>query len=461
VRWRLIAAFVGVTIIILAAQDIPLARYLRTVETERELAKVQRDAFILAGTSEDALSGERLANTDALQTTVDVYRARTNALVVVTDEAGIALAVSGDAARRGDDFSTRPEIAAALEGSPTSGRRASEKVGGDIVFVAVPVLSGAQPVGAVRLTYPATTIDDRVSSKVRGILVVGLISLSAAALAAILMASTIVRPLRRLRRATEQVAAGSFDSRAAVDEGAPEIRSLAASFNSMTEKISTLVERQRSFAGDASHQLRTPLTALRLQLERAAVNIDADPTAARGDIEAASEETERLQRLVEGLLMLARADQGTVTTQTIDVADIVTERAAIWAPLADDRGVTVMAGKIASLTARAVPGALEQIIDNFIDNAINASMPGNEITVSALSDDDWASIHVADRGPGMPADQLQHAFDRFWRSASATHDGSGLGLAIVRQLAEASGGEVGLANRVGGGLDASVRLPLA
>ena len=229
----------------------------------------------------------------------------------------------------------------------------------------------------------------------------------------------------------------------------------------MTEKISTLVERQRSFAGDASHQLRTPLTALRLQLERAAVNVDTDPDAARGDIEAASEETERLQRLVEGLLMLARADQGTVKTQPIDVADIVTERAAIWAPLADDRGVTVTAGRIASLTARAVPGALEQIVDNYIDNALNASMPGNEITVSALGDDGWATIHVADRGPGMPTDQLAHAFDRFWRSASATHDGSGLGLAIVRQLAEASGGDVALANRDGGGLDASVRLPLA
>ncbi|MEO8266998.1 MAG: ATP-binding protein [Ilumatobacteraceae bacterium] len=460
-RWRLIAAFVGVTIVILAAQDIPLARYLRTVETERELAKVQRDAFILAGTSEDALSGEGLADTAALQTTVDVYRARTNALVVVTDETGIALAVSGDVARRGADYSTRPEIAAALKGSPTSGRRASETLGGDIVYVAVPVLSGARPIGAVRVTYPATTIDDRVSSKVRGILVVGLISLSASALAAVLMAATIVRPLRRLRRATEQVATGSFDSRAVIDEGAPEIRSLAVSFNSMTERISTLVERQRSFAGDASHQLRTPLTALRLQLERAAVNIDTDPTAARGDIEAASEETERLQRLVEGLLMLARADQGTVKTQPIDVADIVTERAAIWAPLADERGVTVTAGRITSLTARAVPGALEQIVDNYIDNALNASMPGNEITVSALGDDDWATIHVADRGPGMPTDQLAHAFDRFWRSASTTHDGSGLGLAIVRQLAEASGGDVALANREGGGLDASVRLPLA
>ena len=464
-RWRLIAAFVGVTIVILAAQDIPLSRYLRTVETERVLASIQRDAFILAGTSEDALSGEGSAsveqNQDALQSTVDIYRTRTGAHVVVTDELGIAVAVSGDEARRGDDFSTRPEIAAALNGSPISGRRPSETLGGDIVYVAVPVLSGALPVGVVRLTYSASSIDDRVSDKVRGIVVVGLISLGAAALAAALMAATIVRPLRRLQRATEQVAGGNFDSRAMIDEGAPEIRGLATSFNTMTEKISTLVERQRSFAGDASHQLRTPLTALRLQLERAAVNIETDPAAARNDIEAASEETERLQRLVEGLLMLARADQGTMATEMIDVADIVTERAAIWAPLADERGVTLTAGGIATLTARAVPGALEQIVDNYIDNALNASGPGNEITVSAVGDNGWAEVHVADRGPGMPTDQLQHAFDRFWRASSAGHEGSGLGLAIVRQLAEASGGEVGLANRSDGGLDAFVRLPLA
>jgi signal transduction histidine kinase len=467
VRWRLIAAFVGVTIVILAAQDFPLARYLRTVETERLVASTQRDAFVLAGASEDTLSGEASADPGvsqqdpaALQTTADVYQTRTGAGVVITDDAGIAVAVSGDEARRGDDYSTRPEIAAALAGNPTSGRRASETLGDDIVYVAVPVLSGAVPVGVVRIMYPAATIDDRVSGKVRGILVVGMISLGAAALAAALMATTIVRPIRRLQRATEQVAGGDFDSTAEIDEGAPEIRGLATSFNSMTQQISTLVARQRAFAGDASHQLRTPLTALRLQLERAAVNLDTDPEAARDDIEAASAETERLQRLVDGLLMLARAEQGAVATEPIDVAAIVTERAAIWAPLADDRGVTIAAGTISSLTARAVPGALEQIVDNYVDNALNACPPGTEITLSTGVENGWASIHVSDNGPGMAAQQLEHAFDRFWRASNAGHEGSGLGLAIVRQLAEASGGEVALANRAGGGLDASVRLPL-
>jgi signal transduction histidine kinase len=461
VRWRLIAAFVGVTIVILLAHDIPLTRYLRTVETERVVAGIERDAFILAGGAEDALSGEVPQDPKALQSTVDVYAANTGANVVVTDDAGIAVAVSGDEARQGDDYSTRPEIATALTGTPTSGRRPSETLGGDIVYVAVPVLSGATPVGVVRLSYPASTIDDRVSSKVRGILVVGLISLGTAALAAALMATTIVRPLRRLKHSTEQLAAGDFTSRAATDEGAPEIRSLGASFNTMTEQISTLVERQRSFAGDASHQLRTPLTALRLQLERAAATIDTDPETARVDIEAAGAETERLQRLVEGLLMLARAGHADVATEVIDVADIVTERAAIWAPLAEERGVALTANTDRQVFARAVPGTLEQIVDNYIDNALNAGSAGNEIIVDASRRDGWVEVDVRDRGPGMPTQQLEHAFDRFWRATTSTHTGSGLGLAIVRQLAEASGGEVALANRHGGGLEAKVRLPVA
>ena len=460
-RWRLIAAFVGVTIVILTAQNIPLTRYLRTVESERVLASIERDAFILGGASEDSLSAGNQRNQADLQTIVDVYRANTGARVVVTDGKGVAIAVSGDEARRGVDYSSRPEIAAAMKGAPTSGRRASATLGIDIVYVAVPVRSGAHLVGVVRLTYPASSVDDRVSAKVRGIFVVGVISIITAALAAALMATTIVRPLRRLQRATERLAAGDFESRAVIDEGAPEIRGLANSFNTMTEKISTLVERQRSFAGDASHQLRTPLTALRLQLEQAAGMLESDPVGARDNIEAASEETERLQRLVEGLLMLARADQGTVATETIDVAGIVTERAAIWAPLADERGVSLTADAMADISAVAVPGALEQIVDNYIDNALSASGPGNTITLTADRHDHWVTVHVMDRGPGMPSEQLEHAYDRFWRAASSSHEGSGLGLAIVRQLAEASGGVVTLANRVGGGLDASVRLPLA
>jgi signal transduction histidine kinase len=463
VKWRLLAAFVGVTIVVLTAHDLPLASYVRGVERDRLLASLERDAFVIGGSAEDALSADNGGDRTQLQATVDLYRARDGAQVVITDAAGIAVAVSDDESRVGADFSNRPEIAAALSGLPATGERFSNTLGADLAYVAVPVRSGPNVVGAVRLTFPASVIDDRANDKLRGLLLVALISLVGAGVAALFMAATITGPIKRLQRTTERVAAGDLASRAANDEGPPEVRQLADAFNTMTGRVNELLDQQRAFAGDASHQLRTPLTALRLQLERAVDMIDADPDGARERIEAASAETERLQRLVEALLMLARAERTTMPAEPVDVGTVVAERVEMWAPLALERGITVHATPAATApgtTAMAVPHALEQIVDNLLDNAI--SIVGDDTTIELAVDRSTpgaVTVHVLDRGPGMTEEQLTHALDRFWRAPDATHQGSGLGLAIVDHLARASGGSVTLANRVGGGLDVAVRLP--
>ncbi len=460
-RLRLIAVFMGVIVLVLLAQDVPLAAHLRRVETDRLLAGLERDAFIVGGTAEDLLSAERPVDRADLQATVDLYANREGARVVVTDRGGIAVVVSNDATRAGADYSTRPEIATALTGTPTSGRRNSRDLGGDLVFVAVPVLSGADVVGAVRITYPAGVIDERAGDKVRGLLAVGVISLVAAAIAALFMAGTVTRPLRRLQRSTEQVAAGRFDVPVADDEGPPEVRHLARSFNTMTDRIADLVEQQRSFAGDASHQLRTPLTALRLQLERASALVDTDTAAARERLEAAGSETERLQRLVEGLLLLARSEHAPATTVTVDAAAVARERADLWRSLAAERGVTVDVETPATAPALAVEGALEQIVDNYLDNALAVAPSGSAVDIVVEAADDGVQVHVLDRGPGMSDAHVAHAFDRFWRAPDAAHGGSGLGLAIVQHLASAGGGAAHLAIRPGGGIDAVVSLPPA
>jgi signal transduction histidine kinase len=328
-----------------------------------------------------------------------------------------------------------------------------------LVYVAVPVVSGASVVGAVRITYPAEIIDERAGEKVRGLLLVGAISLGLAALAAVLMAGTITSPLRRLQRSTEKLADGDFSERAQ-PEGAPELRSLATSFNAMTERISRLLDQQSAFAGDASHQLRTPLTALRLQLERAAEVVDTDPDGARERIEAASEETERLQRLVEGLLMIARSEGSTPETVEVDITAMVEERAAVWEPFAEERGVTLLTSSPGGLVAKAVPSAVEQIIDNYVDNALGVARDGDTIYIVAMQHHDSVGVHVIDEGPGMKPEHLAHAFDRFWRAPDAPHGGSGIGLAVVQHLAELSGGRAELRNRADrSGLDACVLLP--
>lgn len=451
-RWRLVGAFVGVMVVVLLALGIPLAGHLRDVEGERLTAELQRDAFNIGSIAVDPLLAANADDLSNLQSSLDVYVSGDDAGVAVTDARGVVVAAAGDTTQVGDDLSKRAEVASALAGAPAAGRASD-------VYVAVPVRAGARTIGSVRVTFPADVIDTRANSKLRGLLAVGLISLAAAVIAALFMAGTVVGPLRRLQRTTEIVAAGDFGARADIGEGAPEVRSLATSFDAMTARVARLVEQQRSFASDASHQLRTPLTALRLQLDRAAEIATTDPDGARERIEAASVETERLQRLVEGLLLLARSDQRVAATVDVDVAAVACERGDIWRPLAAERGVDVHTRVDGVAHARAVMGAVEQIIDNFLDNAISIVADDTTVDVVVVPLAGWVEVHILDRGPGMTDEQLTHAFDRFWRAPDAPHGGSGLGLAIVDHLAAASGGSVSLANRAGGGLDACLRLP--
>ncbi|MEY4338353.1 MAG: hypothetical protein RLZ14_203, partial [Actinomycetota bacterium] len=188
-KWRLLAAFAGLISLVLVAQDIPLASYLRRIEFERLISSLERDAFLLAGTSENLLSGEinpvdQATAMSALTSTIELYSARDGARVVVTDNTGSLVVSSDPTDTAGEDFSNRPEIATALSGTPTSGERNSQTVGGNLVYVAVPVLSGTDISGVVRITYRAEVIDSRAWQKTRGLLLVAGISLFLAALAA-------------------------------------------------------------------------------------------------------------------------------------------------------------------------------------------------------------------------------------------------------------------------------------
>ncbi|MEO5900499.1 MAG: HAMP domain-containing sensor histidine kinase [Ilumatobacteraceae bacterium] len=467
-RWRLVAVFVAITVVVLAAHDIPLAAHLRTVERDRLVTGLERDAFVIAGRAEETLETDGGRGDAALQQLINAYRASSGARVVITDRGGIALAISDEEVAAGANYGTRPEIASALGGSPATGERASSTLGFRLVYVAVPVLSGQAVVGAVRLTYPASEVGQRVGERVRGLLLVALISIVTAAGAAAVLAGTLTRPIRRLRAATDRLAGGDMAVTAPIDEGPPEIRGLGQAFNAMSTRISRLLDEQRAFAGDASHQLRTPLTALRLRLDQAAEMVDEDPSGARQRIEAASSETERLQHLVAGLLALARAEGRLETQVVVDIGAVVRDRVAVWEPLAEEQRIELYVAVPEHATAWAVGGAVEQIIDNYIDNALAATPAGGRIDV--VVDDagpspahadrtagTWTvALHVRDTGPGMTEEQLTRSFDRFWRGAGSPGAGSGLGLAIVNQLATACGAVAGITNRPAGGIDAAV-----
>ena len=460
-RLRLIGGFVGVAGLILVIFSIPLAQFVAKVEKERFVTQVERDAFILAGHAKETLSVGSGTRLRSLQPYVDAFKQSDGAHVIVTDAEGRVIASDDKSVVLGTDYSNRPEVATALSGAPSTGERLSNTLGQDLLFVAVPVLSGDDTLGVVRLSHPSSTVDHQVRERIAGILGAGAISLLTAVVVAVLLALTISNPIARLRRATERLGRGDFEARADDGHGPRELRDLARSFNSMSGRLGLMVESQQHFAGAVSHQLRTPLTALRLRLEQAEGGVGTDDSVVAEALEASRAEADRLQEMVEQLLALARLEGTAAKTVEVDAARVARDRVEMWAPLADENEVSLRLH--ASQTARCavVEGGLEQILDNYIDNAISVAPAGTEIDVVVSADDGHVTVDVCDRGPGLTDEQRDLAFDRFWRGPAATGaTGSGLGLAIVRQLAAASGGEAELLGNPGGGIRARVRLQL-
>ena len=460
-RSRLVAAFVLVLAIVLLAQNVPLVSYLRDVETDRQRTGLQRDAFIIAGRAEELLDAGTASGDDGLQALVDRYRAAEGHRVVVVDRFGSAVVISDESAATGSDYSTRPEIGRALTGDVAAGERYSDTLELELVYVAVPVFSGDDVVGAVRLTSPSSEIDDLVDRRVRGIVLVVIVALALGVVVALVLAQGISRPLRSLQRSTNRLAAGDLTTRADVDKGPVEVRELASAFDRMSSRLQSLVEAQRSFASDASHQLRTPLTALRLQVEQALQLVESDPFRARDQLERTSSEIDRLQHLIDGLLVLARLENSSSHLEDTDASKVITQRVDVWAPLAEERGGTITVNVDAPTLIALMPGTLEQIVDNLVDNAINASDGPPDIEVSLTSEPmrSAAVLRVADRGRGLPPDEMSRAFDRFWRSATNSSSGSGIGLAIVRRLVEVNDGSVTMSARDGGGISVKIEFP--
>ncbi|WP_112271599.1 sensor histidine kinase [Lentzea terrae] len=307
-------------------------------------------------------------------------------------------------------------------------------------------------VGAIRLSYPDDPIVQRLWQiwGFRAALAVGV--LIVAAFLGVWLARRVTRPLRELNAMAARLRDGDLTARAE-ETGPPETRTLARTLNTATETIDTLVGSQRAFIGDASHQLRTPLTALRLSLDNVADGVD-DPHV-REDVEMATAEVVRMSRLVNGLLALARAEADVAHPEPVQVLDVVAERFTAWRAAADERSISLVSEGF-DIRVLATPGHLEQVLDNVLSNALEVSPDGGRILVRTTRP---GLLEVIDSGPGLGDADRARAFDRFWRGQGLTgKGGSGLGLAIVKQLVTDDGGTVSLAAAPGGGLCVRIRL---
>jgi len=451
VKSRLIGALVSVSVLILFVFSIPLISFVSRVERERLVTALERDAFVLAGHAKETLNTTAGAVLPSLQPYVDEYSKTGDTRVVVTNADGRVVSASDRTIVIGSDFSNRPEVAAAMAGQPSVGDRVSQTLGERLEFVAVPVLLGDSVMGVVRLSKPSSAVNSEVRSRVLGIIVAGGFTLLASAGIAIPLALGIARPITRLTRRTERLADGDFSVRADDSAGPPEVRELSRSFNAMASRLGLMIENQRHFAGAVSHQLRTPLTALRLRLEQAqdAVSDNDSPLALA--IDASRVEADRLQEMVEQLLALARIEGGTASTVTVNASEVARSRIEMWEPLAAEKNVTIRVDSAPTVECAVIEGGLEQIIDNYIDNALTVAPEGSDILIEVHKVGGSVQVDVIDSGIGLSSEQRERAFERFWRGKNSENAvGTGLGLAIVRQLAAASGGTVELLARSDG-----------
>ena len=337
-------------------------------------------------------------------------------------------------------------------------RRAQEDgsltlTGQDVVEEGDPARLFAVPVDGYTLVVGQATDDNEESlTTLRLLLGIGLpIALILASLAGYAVAAAALRPVEAMRRKAAGVSHERPGEQLPIPPADDEIRRLGETLNAMLARLEAALERERGFVADASHELRTPLASLKTELELA-LRRDRTPDELRRALKSATEETDRLSRLADDLLVLARSDRGTLPLrkERIPAKDLFDGVAAQFRTTVD---VDVPDGL--QLTGDRL--RLEQALGNLVANAVTHG--GGAVRMSARREDGTVELHVEDEGPGIPPGFAEHAFERFTRADDARGgEGAGLGLAIVAAIARAHGGEAGLSRRENG-TDAWIALP--
>ena len=437
----------------LIALGLPLTITLQ----QRATAELEREALIETQGIATAIDPGDVDSPEKLQPIVEQAAAQVGGRVIIVDEDGVLVVDSEGPEERGTFFATpgRPEIRSALDGSPLSQIRDSQDLSEDIMATAVPIPDESQIVGAVRVTRSVQHVNDRVRNVTLGLLAIGGAALFAGLLLAFGLARSFSRPLVGLAGAARRLGSGDLSARAQDVGGATEIEDLGRSFDEMADRLERTVRAQREFVANASHQLRTPLTGMRLRIESAIA--ETEDEGAKRQLAAAEREVDRLSEIVDRLLATSRnVEEGKPTH--VDLGDAVARAVTRWSERAERLESTLIT-RGPSETAQGDPSDIDQILDNLIHNAISYA-PG-DVTIETGRRDGSAVLTVKDAGPGISVDDLPRVTDRFYRGRGTPAGGSGLGLAIARDLTEKWGGSLEVTSTPGEGTRVEVALRLA
>ena len=386
--------------------------------------------------------------------------ATVNGRIIVTDRRGRVIGDSAVPPNIGANYSSRPEIRQALAGRAVQEERDSETLNESILATAEPIRRGPRPVGAVRVTQSIQAIENSVSRSLVGLGALALLVFAFALMVGWLLATRIARPITELEQAAAAFASGGGEQVEVPVEGSREQRSLALSFNEMTARVERLLSLQEEFVADASHQLRTPLTGVRLRLENLSEGMARGERPDAGEVEAAMDELDRLSHIVDQLLVLSRAGEYDVPGETLDLAELVRETGSRWSPSLPGGQIEVSGLDDPDSPAGTIFCArpdFEGVMDVLIENAAAYSPGGATIEIRARA----GEVSVLDRGAGIARGEEEAVFERFSRGTAGARvpGGSGLGLAIAREMMAPWDAKVSLRQREGGGTEARVRFP--
>jgi signal transduction histidine kinase len=460
-RRRLVAVILSLVAGVLLAVEVPLAVSDARSAGQTLVADRTTDTARLARLAAPALAADDVG---ALQPEVRAYDDLYGIRVEVYDRGGQLLLSSapGSAARSAPDT-----LARALAGRRAAAPLAVLPQHAGSLSVAEPVLRGSEVAGAVVTVSPTDRLRAHVLTTWGLLAAAAGAALGLAGLVTVPVARWILRPVRRLDDAVHSLTQGDLTAHVDVGPGPPELRRLADDFNRMAEAIRTSHGQQRALVADASHQLRNPLTALRLRVE--ALEHHLGP-AGRAEHRLAVEEAERLTRVLDDTLALARAQEDREDREgdhsragdprAVDVRECARDRLRAWSEVAARDDTTMLLAGDGACWVLARPGVLEQVLDAVLDNALRFAV-GGTVTVSVdVLDPVGVALCIVDDGPGLTAEQCAAATRRFWRGPDQQNvPGSGLGLAIASTLVERCGGRLALSPASPHGLQVDIRLP--
>lgn len=276
------------------------------------------------------------------------------------------------------------------------------------------------------------------------------------------LSGMMLRPVRDITEAAAEISASNLGKRINYDGPKDELWALSKTFDSMVDRLEHSFERQRQFVQDASHELRTPLAAIRTNIEVTEMDPEVSAEEYKDLLTTIKGQTDRLTRLSEDLLLLTREDHDRPEPEALELAALAREVVRELQPVAQAKNVSLATQCAEGLEVETSPDLLYRCVLNLVDNGIKYSGDGSTVTIRTKAEGADAVIEVADNGAGIPAENLNRIFDRFYRvdrGRSRREGGTGLGLAIVREIVESLGGTVSVASVEGHGSQFTIRVP--